>query len=168
MITIQKADKSHVNGIIRVCTAGQWATYEDLYTKEYIERVIEEFYNPDRVLKEVSTSTKDWGGYFVAIDDGEVVGAGGGGMTGDDAGEVYVLYMDPDRRGEGVGTKLLEAITAQQKEFGARTQWVSVQKGNEKGIPFYRAKGFLYDSEQAGYANKEDEEYISVRYSRNV
>lgn len=168
MISIQKADESNVDGIVRVCTAGQWATYGDLYTKEYIERVIAEFYNRDRVLKEVTTSTQEWGGYFVALDTGEVVGAGGGGMTGDDAGEVYVLYMDPDRRGEGVGTKLLEAITEQQKEFGAITQWVSVQKGNEKGIPFYEARGFQYDSEQTGYANKEDDKYISVRYSRKV
>ncbi|WP_338035672.1 GNAT family N-acetyltransferase [Halalkalibacterium halodurans] len=57
-------------------------------------------------------------------------------MTADHVGEIFVLYMDPVRRGEGVGTKLLEAITAQQKEFGAMEQWVSVAKGNEKGIPF--------------------------------
>ncbi len=30
------------------------------------------------------------------------------------------------------------------------------------------AKGFQYHSEQEGYANKEDEKYISVRYSRTI
>ncbi|WP_329610095.1 GNAT family N-acetyltransferase [Pseudalkalibacillus berkeleyi] len=89
-------------------------------------------------------------------------------MTGEDAGEVYVLYMDPNRRGEGVGTKLLAAITDQQVKFGAKFQWVSVQKGNAKGIPFYEAKGFQPDSECVGYGNTEEEHYVSVRYCREV
>jgi ribosomal protein S18 acetylase RimI-like enzyme len=62
-------------------------------------------------------------------------------MINDTAGEVFVLYLGPNRRNEGIGTMLLEAITKQQKEeYNASEQWVSVQKGNEKGIPFYEAR----------------------------
>ncbi|WP_329610094.1 hypothetical protein [Pseudalkalibacillus berkeleyi] len=68
MITIQKATATHVEGIVKVCTEGNRATYKDIYTQEYLDRITEEFYNPERVLSEVSTSTRDWGGYFVALE----------------------------------------------------------------------------------------------------
>ncbi|MBN8193447.1 GNAT family N-acetyltransferase [Bacillus sp. NTK074B] len=107
-------------------------------------------------------------GYFVAIENEEVLGAGGGGMMSETEGELYVLYLDPSRRNEGIGTLLLEAITRQQKEeFQAEKQWVSVQKGNQKGVPFYEAKGFVYESEQPVYGN-ETGEYRSLRYSRFI
>lgn len=130
--------------------------------------MIEEFYNEERILKEVTTSDREWGGYFVAIENDEVIGAGGGGMINDTEGELYVLYLDPLRRNEGIGTRLLDAITQQQKEeFHAGKQWVSVQKGNEKGIPFYEARGFVYESEQPVYGNEEGE-YRSLRYVRFI
>jgi GNAT superfamily N-acetyltransferase len=169
MIHIVKAEPSHVEGIVKVCSDGYRATYADSHTEAYIERVIKEFYNPDRILEEVSCSSREWGGYFVAVDNEVVVGAGGGGMTGDTTGELFVLYMDPGRRNEGIGSKLLDVITEQQKEeFQAKEQWVSVQEGNDKGIPFYEAKGFIYSHEQAGHGNGEEEEYISLRYYRKI
>ena len=168
MVKIVKADVNHVGGICDVCAKGQWATYGDIYSKEYIERIIKEYYEPERVTKEVTETSKEWGGYFVAVENGQVIGAGGGGLTSDTVGELYVLYMDPDRRNEGVGTRLLKAITEQQKQLGAKEQWLSVQKGNTKGIPFYEAKGFQFKHEQKGYGNREEEDYISLRYYRTI
>ncbi len=169
MMHIQKANSSHIKGIKKVCSEGNWATYGEIYAKEYMERVIEEFYNEERLLEEVTTSDRHWGGYFVAVENGEVIGAGGGGMIGETEGELYVLYLDPSRRNEGIGTRLLDAITQQQKEeFHAHKQWVSVQQGNQKGIPFYEARGFVYEREQDGYGNKGDEDYRSLRFCRFI
>ncbi|MCA0149641.1 GNAT family N-acetyltransferase [Rossellomorea vietnamensis] len=169
MIHIQKANRSHVQGIKKVCSEVNRATYRDIYTKEYIERVIEEFYNEERILKEVTSLDRHWGGYYVALENDEVIGAGGGGMISETEGELYVLYLDPTRRNEGIGTLLLEAITQQQKEeFHASKQWVSVQEGNEKGIPFYEARGFVYENAQLGYGNEGEEDYRSLRYSRFI
>ncbi|BAB04185.1 GNAT family N-acetyltransferase [Halalkalibacterium halodurans] len=167
MITIEPAKKQHVEGIVRVCSEGYRQTYRETYSTEYMERVIREFYDYERIEKELKVS-QEWGGWFVAIDDGQVIGAGAGGLTADHVGEIFVLYMDPVRRGEGVGTELLEAITAQQKEFGAMEQWVSVAKGNEKGIPFYEAKGFICIDEKKSYATTEEEAYTSLRYKRSI
>lgn len=130
--------------------------------------MIKEFYNKERILDEVTNTNSHWGGYFVAVENDEVIGAGGGGMIGETEGEIFVLYLNPQRRNEGIGTMLLNAITKQQKqEFNATMQWVSVQKGNLKGIPFYEAKGFVYEHEQKTYGN-ENEDYISLRYSRQI
>lgn len=169
MINICKANPIHVQGIAKVCSEGYQSTYGETHSKEYIERIISEFYNTERILDEVTKSSRYWGGYFVAVENDNVVGAGGGGMINETAGEVFVLYLDPDRRNEGIGTKLLEAITKQQKEeFNASEQWVSVHKGNEKGIPFYEARGFIFQQEQNGYGNAEGEEYVSLRYCRSI
>ncbi|MGX6444862.1 GNAT family N-acetyltransferase [Neobacillus sp. K501] len=169
MIHIRKADPTHVQGIANVCSAGYRATYSETHTKEYIERMIKEFYNMERIVSEVTNTSREWGGYFVAVENNEVIGAGGGGMIAANTAEIFVLYLDPDRRNEGIGTKLLEVITNQQKEeFQATEQWVSVQKGNHKGIPFYEAKGFVFKQEQRGFGNAGDENYTSLRYFRHI
>ncbi|SDM62374.1 GNAT family N-acetyltransferase [Bacillus sp. OK048] len=169
MIEICKANPEHVQGIAKVCSDGYRATYGVTHTQEYIERIIKEFYNTERIRNEVVNTSRHWGGYFVAVENGEVIGAGGGGMISDSVGEVFVLYLDPNRRNCGIGTKLLVAITKQQKdEFHAREQWVSIQKGNNKGIPFYEARGFTFQHEQHGYSNEEGENYLSLRYCRSI
>jgi len=169
MIKIRKANESHVAGIAKVCSDGYWATYNELRNEEYIKRIVQEFYNLERIQSEVSKTSKEWGGYFVAIEENEVIGAIGGGMISDTSGEVFVLYLNPNRRNEGIGTMLLDALTKQQKEeFNATEQWVSVAKGNQKGIPFYEAKGFTFEKEQKGYGNSEEENYISLRYYRKI
>jgi len=168
MIEVVQAAPEHAAGICRVCADGWRAAYEDLCSREYIERIIAELYNEERVLKEIMETGREWGGWFVAIENGRVVGAGGDGMTGERTGEVFVLYVDPDRRNEGIGTLLLDAITRQQKELGAVEQWVSVFKGNRKGIPFYEARGFVFHHEQPANGNRDGESYVSLRYRRLI
>jgi GNAT superfamily N-acetyltransferase len=169
MIKILKANASHVEGIAKVCSDGYWATYIGLRSEEYIKRVIKEFYNHERILKEVTDTGREWGGYFVAVEENEVIGAIGGGMIDETSGEVFVLYLNPNRRNEGIGTRLLDVLTKQQKEkFHATEQWVSVAKENQKGIPFYEARGFIFKNEQRGYGNTEEENYISLRYFRQI
>lgn len=169
MIHIVKAEPHHVEGISNVCSDGYWATYADTHSEPYIKGIIEEFYNHERISKEVLETSKEWGGYFVALEGDEVIGAGGGGMIGDTSGEIFVLYLNPERRNEGIGTMLLEAITKQQKEeFHATEQWVSVAKGNQKAIPFYEAKGFIFQREIEGHGNVDGERYRSLRYRRKM
>ncbi|QTM98949.1 GNAT family N-acetyltransferase [Sediminibacillus dalangtanensis] len=166
MITIKKAQPEHAAGIASVCTKANWDTYRELRSEAYIERVIEEYYNQSRILKEIEKTGRSWGGWFVALEEGNVVGAAGGGMTEEKEAEIYVLYLDPARRNEGIGTMLLEAVTEQQKHLGAIKQWVSVAEGNQKAIPFYETRGFQIHSKQPDYGSSQDEYYQSLRYMR--
>ncbi|WP_229671969.1 GNAT family N-acetyltransferase, partial [Lentibacillus kapialis] len=44
-------------------------------------------------------------------------------MPSEGVGELFVIYVDPARRNEGIGSKLLDAITKQQKEvYSAKKQ----------------------------------------------
>jgi len=167
MIEIRKASLEDIQGIIQVCSDGHRNTYPELIPQHHMEKIIKEFYNEERVKKEILNTSQEWNGWFVAIDDvGKVVGAGGGGFIGEEVAELFVLYLDPKRKREGVGTKLLEAITNDQIERGAKEQWVSVAKDNFMGIPFYEAVGFKYQGERPSYELPEDEGFKSLRYKR--
>lgn len=166
-IVIRRAEAADVEGIARVCAEGWRDTYKDLYSGERIEAVIAVYYTPERITDEISAS-EGWDGWLVAIDDGTVVGAGGGGMIEPHAGEVFVLYLDPTRRREGIGTLLLDAITAQQLAHGAREQWVSVEPENTKGLPFYEAHGFEARGERPTFGSSPEEGQVSLRLMRKL
>jgi GNAT superfamily N-acetyltransferase len=166
-VRIRGARPEDAEGIARVCAAGWRDTYRGLKELERIEATIAEYYTPDRIRSEIAPS-EGWNGWIVAVEDDKVVGAGGGGLTEPGVGEVFVLYLDPTRRGEGIGTLLLEAITTQQRSQGAREQWVSVEPDNAKGLPFYYARGFELRGERPQWGTSPEEGLVSLRLVRRL
>jgi GNAT superfamily N-acetyltransferase len=164
---VRAAGVNDVQAICRICSEGWRETYAGLLPPEVIERTIADFYNEERVRREVE-QPEGWSGWLVAEADGEVLGAGGGGLTAAGVGELFVLYADPARRGEGVGTALLRAITERQRRQGAREQWVSVEPGNEKGLPFYRVHGFVQRGARPTYGSAPEEGRMSLRLWRQL
>lgn len=169
IMEIRKAQSGDEQGIVDVCVAAQWNTYRDLYSNDYIERVIEKFYTVERISKEIKDTNRDWNGYFVALLNNEIVGAIGGGVDEDGVAEVYVLYLHPAKRGQGIGTKLLDYLTdVQRTEYGAHEQWVSVTKGNQMGIPFYEAREFTFQYELPAYESEAEDNAVSLKYKRKL
>lgn len=166
-VIARRARESDAEGIARVCAAGWRDTYRGLKDPERIEEIIAEYYNLERIRGEI-VSREGWDGWLVAVENETVVGAGGGGMIEPAVGEIFVLYLDPARRGEGIGTLLLDAITEQQRAQGAREQWVSVEPANEKGLPFYRARGFEVRGERPEWGTAPEEGRVSLRLSRDL
>ncbi|MBY6037772.1 GNAT family N-acetyltransferase [Fictibacillus nanhaiensis] len=164
-LTIKKAGPEHVQGIAKVCSEGWRATYGYLRDEAYVDQVIQEYYNEERLYKEVTESNDDWHGYFIAEEEGVVVGAIGGGTTGEGIGEIFVFYMDPLKRNRGIGSQLLNYYTDFQKSLRINEQWLSAAEGNEKGIPFYEAKGFVKQSEKISEGSTD---HISYRYMRKI
>lgn len=158
--------------VCAVCTEGYLATAEPLLRPDLVQRQVRTYYNPVRVRQEIADAgaTPAWLGYVVASSlDGRVLGAAGGGIRADGNGHLYVLYLQMDLRGAGIGTALLDFVTAQHRDLGAGEQWVSVLEGNHLGIPFYRAKGFVERGREP-YAATEDGtvEAYSLLMSRAV
>jgi GNAT superfamily N-acetyltransferase len=139
---VRAATSDDVAAICQVCATAYRDTYAGLLTGDYIERVVEDFYQPERVSGEIAAAPPGWLGYQVAEEDDRVLGAAGGGITAPGVGELFVLYLDPAQRRRGFGTLLLDRVTEQLTGAGAAELWVSVVDGNDKGIPFYRARGF--------------------------
>jgi GNAT superfamily N-acetyltransferase len=119
---------------------------QGLLSPATLERQADAYYHPARVRGEITTAgrTPEWQGYVVAAaETGEVLGAAGGGVADAGVGRVHVLYLRPPLRGRGIGTALLDFVTEQQTSAGATEQWVSVTEGNDLGVPFYLARGFV-------------------------
>jgi ribosomal protein S18 acetylase RimI-like enzyme len=153
-----------------VCRAGYAASSQKLLSPSDIERQSQLYYTPERVRREILSSddAPEWQGYVVAVTAANrVIGAAGGGVTGGSVGNVYVLYLNLALRGLGIGSALLEFVTRQQQRMGATEQWVSVTEGNDLGIPFYRALGFVV-RERVPYIMGDDEavEAYPLRMSR--
>lgn len=57
-------------------------------------------------------------------------------------GEVFILAVDPDFRGQGLGTVLLQAGLERLSEAGERTVKLFVDTSNTAAMSLYRAAGF--------------------------
>lgn len=142
MIKVRFATEEDAKSISNICSKAWKVTYANIYSKDYIGKVIDEFYNVERIAKESSESSSYWHGYIVAYEGKKILGCIGGAIEGE-TGSIYVLYVDPDHKGKGVGSALLEFLTDHQKEnYGITRQEVFVTTGNMMGIPFYEKKGF--------------------------
>jgi ribosomal protein S18 acetylase RimI-like enzyme len=166
-LLIRRAEIRDAEGIARVCAAGWRDTYGGIKEPGRIEAVISEYYTPERIRREVA-APEGWDGWIVAVEDDTVIGAGGGGLTEPGVGEIFMLYLDPTRRGEGIGTRLLEAITEQQRAQGAREQWVSVEPENTKGLPFYYARGFELRGKRPEWGTEPEQGRVSLRLTRQL
>lgn len=160
MVSVRRAELKDVADIIAICSAGWQETYKDLVSQSCIDQVIKEYYNTVSVTKEVTENSPNFHGYWVAEKEGRVLGCIGGGIDGENAGHVYVFYVHPDMKGQGIGTALLNAFTAYQKEtYGITEQWVtSLMEGNLIGQAFYEKSGFVFDyateDKQAEHSNR--------------
>ncbi|MCM3741578.1 GNAT family N-acetyltransferase [Oceanobacillus luteolus] len=137
-ISIIKPTTEHAKEISRICSVGWRQTVEGYYSEEYQIKNIEYWYNHERVVEDITK-----GAYtHVAMVDKKVAGTIGGAVTEPGVSEIFVFYVDDVYRYKGIGTKLLDAFTKEHMKKGATEQYVSVQEGNELGIPFYKSRGF--------------------------
>lgn len=84
--------------------------------------------------------TVDW--WFVAVENGTIIGAVAGGKSDDESGEVPVLRVDPNANRQGAATALLNAVTDLQRDEGVEEQWLSVVAEAGVRTEFYRNHGF--------------------------
>lgn len=75
MIKVRFATKEDAKHISDICSEAWEVTYADIYSKDYIDKVIEEFYNVERIAKESSESSPHWHGYMVAHENQKSLGA---------------------------------------------------------------------------------------------
>jgi len=162
-ISIVKPDTKHTVGIARVCSTGWKQTVEGILSEEYQQKNVDYWYNHDRVYDDILAGIYA----YVALDDQDVAGVIGGGITEMDSGEIFVIYVDENYRYKGIGRMLLEKMTKDQRDKGVTKQWVSVSEGNQRGIPFYEARGFMVQHKRITYTDT-NEEQVALRYLREI
>ncbi|WP_226035270.1 GNAT family N-acetyltransferase [Aquibacillus saliphilus] len=160
-LSIVKAHTTYTKDIAIICATGWKQTVEGILSEKHQNKNVDFWYRYHQVYREIEAGVYS----HVALLNSEVVGVIGGGMTKSNMGEIFVLYVDETYRYQGIGKRLLEAFTLQQIERGATEQWVSVQEGNQRGIPFYEARGFLYQAKKTTYTETKEKQ-VSLRFSR--
>ncbi len=89
-------------------------------------------------------------GLVACVDPGEVVGYAIGWVAADEA-ELANIAVVAERRGQGVGGRLLSAIWAAARERGAGRMYLEVRKSNRDAQRFYAHHGFEQVGHRAGY-----------------
>ena len=140
---IRQATTSDIDDVARVHVAAWDAAKEglDLTTRRTVE---------DRQDQWARFLAEGRGTLWVAKVEGDIAGftASGPSRDEDRAGEseVYTLYVDPQRWGEGVGSALMEQVPAGE----IVSLWVA--EGNTRARRFYAGRGFSPDgAKEAGH-----------------
>jgi len=85
----------------------------------------------------------NWDHAAVAEDNGRLVGFGAAQYAAWNRRAIlWHLYVAPEYRGQGVGTRLLFSVEAFAREMGARCVWLETQTVNFPAIQFYLRAGF--------------------------
>jgi ribosomal protein S18 acetylase RimI-like enzyme len=168
MTEVRAARDSDVDAICDICARGYRATYPGLLRPEFLEWMLTEFFPPERIGKDIAADPPGWLGYQVAEEDGVVLGAAVGGLIAPRSGELFVLYLDPEQRGRGLGTLLLDRVTEQLREQGATEMWAAVLEGNDLAFPFYEARGFRRAERRRTTHTDEADNLFSWRMRRPI
>ena len=90
---------------------------------------------------------KNGAAYFIAEQDGQVVGGGGiFPSPGLPAGtcELVKMYLLPLARGTGIGATLMNTCLSKAKEMGFDTMYIETLPELKKAISVYEKFGFIY------------------------
>lgn len=112
------------------------------------EALAESERNWARTLGEIGNATAPQECIYVAENEtngGQVVGLAMGGSAREEAlthmGEVYVIYIDPEHQGHGLGRRLVQTVSAHLAQLGKSSLEIACLAANASARHFYEALG---------------------------
>ena len=135
---LRPATAADIDAIIDVAEAAWYAAYGGMLDPSTIAAAIEEYY--DAELLEAAIE-HDEITMYVAEDDG-IVGFASAEQTWADEVELHTIYVHPDRWGEGIGSALIDRVTAWATEQNVDRVACGVLAANAVGVGFFEAVGF--------------------------
>ena len=136
---------------------------------QQIEALLEENFDGERLAKAFEAPDS-----VVLVAESTVDGAEitvGGIVTGefdadDDNGEIRWLFVDPEHRGEGIGTELFETAIERLRKQGAERITASTFEANREGDQFFERFGFEQtDDRQVEFAGETLVEHVYAENS---
>lgn len=156
---IRKAKVNDAEGVARVHVDTWQSHYRGQISDEYLDNIsIQQ--RKDMWEKDFSTPEKKSETFVTEIDN-KIIGFCSVGPSRDkDAdkltSELYAIYLDPSKQGNGIGKVLMETGLNFLKEQGFVKVTLWVLKSNESTISFYKSQGWELDgtemkSEEKGF-----------------
>ena len=138
-IKIQKMTKEHLNQI-----------------KDILQEQFDEFWNVNVLEQELENPLSE---YIVAIADEEVIGYAGIWIPTDE-GHITNIVTKKDKRGNCVGTKMLEKIITLAKIKELKSVTLEVNEHNKIAIKLYKKYNFKEVGKRNRYYNNIDDAII--------
>lgn len=139
-VTVREATPNDVADIRRVAERGWHATYRGILSQDTIDAVMTEWYGADRTRGLIEREEL---GYFVAEQNGDLVGYVSGGPSGENGvATLGAIYVDPDYWNNGIGTALLEAFETFCLHRRFEKLQFNVLAENDVGTSFHRKHGY--------------------------
>ena len=164
---IRKAEVKDASGVAKVHVETWQSHYKGQVPDDYLANLSVE--DRTKVWTEIFSNQKPKTAAFVSEEDGIILGFCSVGPSRDvgvshETGELYSIYLDSSKQGQGIGSALMKAGLdfLREQYFNKVTLWVL--KTNLKTISFYEAKGWKVDGTE-----KQDEKngfvFEEIRYS---
>ncbi|MFW5958683.1 MAG: N-acetyltransferase family protein [Natronomonas sp.] len=144
MVEIRLACEGDVDAIRGVAKDTLYTAYGGFASPKSIEQAFEEWYDPGLVEAAISA---DEIMLWVADDDGTVFGFASAEQTWADEIELHVIYVHPDRWGEGFGTALFEEVKTWAADVDVDRIACTVFTDNTIGMSFFEGRGFQGETE---------------------
>lgn len=109
--------------------------YDPLLGSAAAQAQVDDWWTPERMSAAIGE-----GRVVVAEEQGEVLGVAEWSLY-DGVPTIWKLYVNPSRRGEGIGPRLIAAIEDHLPE-GADRIWVETLAVNRRARAFYEREGF--------------------------
>jgi N6-L-threonylcarbamoyladenine synthase len=95
--------------------------------------------------------------YIIALEGSDVVGyAGLSKLPGSDQADIQTIAVREDKRGAGIGRMLMNALTAQAVELGAKEIFLEVRADNSVAQKLYKVFGFKQIGTRKKYYQPDD------------
>ena len=138
-IKIEKMTKEHLSQI-----------------KDILQDQFDEFWNENVLNGELENPLSE---YIVAIENGEVVGYAGLWQPIDE-GHITNIVTKKDKRGNHIGTKMLEEIINLAKNKNLKCVTLEVNEHNKPAINLYKKYNFVEVGKRNKYYNNTDDAII--------
>lgn len=136
-VVIRAAEIADIGTIMAFGAAWVPEHYEPIIGPEAAQQQVERWWTRERFLSALSS------GALMVVEEGdEIVGVAEMGMWQDEP-VIWKLYVHPDRRGRGLGRRLLNELIAGLPE-GTRRVLVEHFAGNVRAAAFYDREGFIH------------------------
>jgi ribosomal protein S18 acetylase RimI-like enzyme len=160
---VRRATRDDVESVRQVARESLATSYGHAIDADFIDEAVAGWYDPDDLVSELDDDDTV---FVVAEDDGAVVGFAQSYVVRrrEAIGEIDWLHVDPDRRGEGIGARLLHRLEEELLERGVGRLEGRVLAANEAGTSFYEQEG--YDAIGQRRVRIGDGEYVERIYSK--
>ncbi|MBR3532746.1 MAG: GNAT family N-acetyltransferase [Clostridiales bacterium] len=126
------------------------------YPLELMEQLIESE-TPEHVIERAS-----WTHFYVAQDEGRIVGCGAIGpyWGKEDESSLFTIFVLPEYQGKGIGRSIIE--TLENDMFFLRAKRIEIP-ASITGVPFYLKMGYHYKN---GITTPDEEHLIRMEKNR--